>query len=235
MNTNYVDLFVFIFLLFEFFVGINRGAILFIFDIVGVFLGLFLSNTLAPHLSAIFINNLRLDKTIADKISGLIVLPQDISNLSATVSNVSKAISELHLPIILQNFVLSNGIIPSMTVKEFIALKLSQYLVNAISYVIIFAVVIIIARIVALVLRKLFRVSPFLKWIDVILGGVLRIAIVFTVISVFVHALGFVFSYLDLSNSQFASMLVKSRTYYISENYFKSLSTYLTTLLSNFK
>ncbi|BAL80861.1 CvpA family protein [Caldisericum exile] len=235
MNTNYVDIFVFALLLTEFFVGINRGAILFIFDIIGIVLGVFLSNLLAPKLSLFLNHSFHLDKSIAEKIQNLVNIPGGFSSLGATFENVSKTITNMHLPKTLENFILANGTEPYLSVKDFITLRLSQFLVNAISYVLVFVIVILIVRIVALIIRQTLRVSPFLRWIDIILGGVLRVALSLTIIAVVIHMLGFVFSYLDLSQSEFFKMLISSRTYYISETYFQLISNYLTSIIANFK
>ncbi|MFU2157569.1 MAG: hypothetical protein ACP5H0_00625 [Caldisericum sp.] len=235
MNTNYIDLFVFVFLLTEFFIGINKGAILLIFDIIGFALAFILSNSLAPKLSFLLSNNFHLDKVIADKIAPLVNVPNGLSNAGATIENVSKTIVDMRLPKVLENFIITNGINPSWTVKDFITLRFAQFLLNAISYVVIFIVVILVVKAFALIVRKVFRVSPFLKWIDVILGGVLRTALSFTIIAVLIHLLGFVFLYLNVSNNDFFKMLISSRTYYISEHYFQFLSNYLVSVISNFK
>lgn len=235
MSTNYVDLFVFVFLLFEFFVGINRGAILFIFDILGIFLGFLLANLLTPFFSSFLINNFHLERTISEKILSFIVIPDNLGNVPASVDSVSKAISQIKLPKLLENFILSNGVYSSLNVKEFISLKLSQYIVNVISFVAIFVAILLLVRVIGLVIRNLLRVSPFLKWIDVILGGVVRVAVTFAVVSILIHMIGFVFAFLDLTKSSFFEMLVKSRTYYISETYFSIISTYFSSLIANFK
>ena len=235
MNANYVDLIVFVVLVVEFFIGINTGLIGLVFDILSIVLAFFAARWLTPAFSSFLNNSFHLETTISSNVSQFININSPLKNLPATLDNLNKAIQSLNLPEFLDSFLQGSVANTSITVVEAISLRIAQFVVSAISFVAVFVLALIVLRIVGVILRKAVRINPFLKWVDVVFGGVVRIFLFFAVIAVVIHALVFLFGYIKVTNNSFINAVLASKTYAIGEQYFKFINNYLTTLIASFK
>jgi len=79
------------------------------------------------------------------------------------------------MPQFLDNFLKGSAANTSITVIDAISLRIAQFVVSAISFVAVFVLALIVLRIVGVILRKVVRINPFLRWVDVVFGGVVRI------------------------------------------------------------
>lgn len=235
MNGNYVDVLVFVLLMVEFFIGINKGAILFITDTIGVFVAFFGARYLTSPVAQFLSDKFGLDKIFSEKLASLINLPQGLSTLPLNYNNLNQAVDALKLPSFLRSVALSGNLNLNINVGQYLANILGYYLLLVVSFVLVFLLIIIVFRILGYVLRNLFRVSPFLKWVDMVLGGVVRVFLYLIVISVLVHLLGYIFTFLKLESNSFFKVLISSKTYEISEKYFPLVVNYLNTVFSTFK
>jgi len=235
MQGNYIDAIVFVFLLIEFFVGLNAGAILFISDVVGSFIAFLLAKNLTVPFANFLSTSFKWDVLIGSKIENLIQLPSEVSALPLNPSNLSKAIQTLKLPQPLNNFLSNGNLNSNLNIIQYISYRLGYLILLILSFIALFLVILILFRVAGSLLRKVFRVSPFLKWIDVIFGGLLRVLLYVVVVSVIVHLIGYVFSFLNLGSNSFLKTLVSSKTYEISEKYFPIIVNYFNSLISNFR
>ena len=235
MNVNYVDVIVFVVLVVEFFIGINTGLIGLVFDVLSIVLAFFAARWLTPAFSNFLNGSFHLVTTISNNVSQFININSPLKNLPATIDNLNKAIQNLNLPQFLDNFLKGSAANTSITVIDAISLRIAQFVVSAISFVAVFVLALIVLRIVGVILRKAVRINPFLKWVDVVFGGVVRIFLFFAVIAVVIHALVFLFGYIKVTNNSFINAVLASKTYAIGEQYFKFINNYLTTLIASFK
>lgn len=235
MKANYIDLVVFVFLLIEFFVGINIGAIALIFDILGIVAGFYLARLLTPSLSSFLKATFHLDDIIATGISKVLNLQPSLAGSNVSLESIKVAITSLHLPRFLEQYILSSYTGQMTNIVTFLSSSIASYILNALSFLIIFLVVLTIFRVIGIFVRKMFHTSPFLKWVDVIFGGVVRLLITFAIVSIIFHIIGVIISPLSLSNAQFMKMFLTSKTYEISEKYFYTIVSYINTLISTFK
>lgn len=235
MKTNYIDVIVFVVLLIEFFVGINIGAIAIVFDILGIVLGYYVAKIFTPALALYLIKSFNLDKVISSYVSKLINIPQTLASLKATQQNLKLVIQQMHLPSFIQDYLMSGQFSPNQNILNYISLRLTQYLINAIAFIAIFVVVLLLTKMIASIFKSIIHASPFLKWIDVIFGGLLRVLLSLLIISLIVHSVGIVFNSLNLSSSEFLKTLVSSRTYSIAETYLSFLNQFINNLFATFK
>ena len=108
----------------------------------------------------------------------------ETNNTNKTIDNLNKAIQNLNLPQFLDNFLKGSAANTSITVIDAISLRIAQFVVSAISFVAVFVLALIVLRIVGVILRKVVRINPFLRWVDVVFGGVVRIFLFFAAASV---------------------------------------------------
>ncbi len=231
-NANYFDVAVFIILIIEFFIGMRSGVLLLVSDILSLVLGWFAAKAFALKFAIFLDEKFRLASKFAQSISSFLHLPSDLSQLPATIQNLGLVLSKINLPDFLKNFILRDFSQSTLTVNEFISQKLASWSLNGLAFVIIFVSVLLIVRIVGLLIRRAIKVSPFLKWIDTIFGGVFKVLIAAIVLAVIAQAIVYVFSFFNITQNTFVGQILNSRFYVLSVKLLPAMTKSLTTILS---
>ena len=213
-NLNYVDLVVFIILVIEVIKGIRSGIIVPLFDIAGIIFGWIIAKSNSANFAPVINRVIHITPYLTSKISGIIKLPEIIGNAPATKQNISSALSALHFPIFIQNFLLQNvQIQQQLTVQQYLVNSISYSILIGISFIVIFLLVLIVFRIVGVLIRKGIKISPFLKWVDAVFGAVFRFLIAFTVLYIIVEVIVLSSGYLNFGTTGFIAQLKSSKFY----------------------
>ncbi len=214
-NINYVDLIVFIILLIELIKGVRGGIIVPLFDLAGLVFGWFVAEWNASKFAPVLDGYLHIKAYLTPKLSQLFSIPQSIASLPATSRNLNMAFSAMHLPDFIKNFLLKNAQTgSSLTVKQFIVNGVANSVLIGITFVLIFILIVIVFRIIGVLVRKAFRVSPFLKWVDAFFGAVFRVVIAFVILFVIAEVLVVSVGYLHLGNANIVSQIENSVFYH---------------------
>jgi uncharacterized membrane protein required for colicin V production len=200
-KLNYVDLIILIILLLDFFSGIKIGAISFLFDIVSFVAGWFIAKTFFLKFASFLTEKSNILQWISKTISPLIKVPESISNLAASLQNIETALNNISFPSFIKDFITKNFSTNSQTVSQFIINRLSIWIVNGISFIILFLATMILLRIIGLVIKKILRFNPFLKWVDVLFGGILKVAVSAIIIFIVLEIVINIFGFLNVQNN----------------------------------
>jgi hypothetical protein len=194
-QINYIDIIVFFLLVLDFFTGIKMGAIALVFDIISLIAGWFIARAAFLSFASFLIAKTTILHGISNLIAPLVKVPETLASLSATLENVHSAIISMGLPSFLGNFITKDFVVSTQTVSQFITDKLAVWVVNGISFIILFFIAMIVIRIAGYIVKKILRFSPFLKWVDVLFGGILKIVvssiIIFIILSIIMSIFGF--------------------------------------------
>ncbi len=222
-NLNYIDLIVFIILLIEVIKGIKSGVIVPFFDILGVIVGWFVAKGYSANFAPILDKWISITPFLKEKIAPIVKLPDIVANLPATAQNINAAFSSLHLPSFIQTFLMQNASAqPQLTVQQYIVNSIASSILYGIAFIVLFLLVIIIFRIVGVLVRKAVRVSPFLKWVDALLGALFRFSIAFIILFIIAEILVSSMGYLRLGGNVLAQ-IESSKFYQIGSALFPIL------------
>ena len=224
MNSiNYIDLIVFIILLIEVIKGIKSGVIVPLFDILGVVVGWFVAEGYSTSFAPLLDKWISITPFLKEKLAPIIKLPDIVAGLPATAQNINAAFSSLHLPSFIQTFLMQNASArPQLTVQQYIINSIANSILYGIAFIVLFLLVIIVFRIVGVLVRKAMRVSPFLKWIDELLGAIFRFSIAFIVLFIIAEILVSSIGYLHLGGNVLAQ-IESSKFYQIGSALFPIL------------
>jgi hypothetical protein len=222
-NINYVDLVVFIILLFEIIKGIKSGVIVPFFDIIGVIVGWFVAKSTSVNFAPLLDKWFAITPFFRNKIAPIVKLPDIVANLPATPQNVNAAFSSLHLPNFVQSFLMQNATATNqIIVQQYIINSIANSILYGIAFIALFLLIIIVFRIVGVLVRKAVRVSPFLKWVDALLGALFRFSVAFIILFVIAEIIVTSMGYLKIGGS-FLTQVETSRFYHIGSIVFPIL------------
>ncbi len=213
-NVNYVDLVVFIILIIEIIKGIRSGIIVPLFDIAGLIFGWIVAKANAVKLAPIMDKNFHIMSFLTAKIMPLVKLPEIIGNAPATQQNLSAAFYSIHLPVFIQNFLLSNlQAEQTLTVQQYIVHSISYSILIGISFLVLFILILLIFRVAGVLVKKGIRVSPFLRWADIFFGSIFKFSIAFIVLYIIAEVIVMSSGYLHIGDTGFIGQLEASKFY----------------------
>jgi uncharacterized membrane protein required for colicin V production len=234
-QLNYVDIIIFFILLLDFFSGIRIGAIVFLSDIVSFIAAWFVAKALFSNFSAFLIERSNLMQWITKTITPVMKIPESLSNLQASLQNIQDAVNNMGVPDFIKDFIIKDFGVTSQTVSQFITDKVSTWIVNGIAFIIIFFIVLILVRIIGFIIKKILRFNPFLKWVDVLFGGILKIAVSIIIIFIVLEIIMSVFGFLNVQNSNIIYHIKYSWFYSNMSKVFPSIKDFIVRTLSQFK
>lgn len=232
MKSNYVDVVVFVILVAELLIGMKSGVILLLFDLLSLIFGWIIAKSFYVNFSIFLQSSTGFKDLIYNWVIRIIKFPENIGNLPATYENITSVLNSLKIPSFLKDFILKGDFSGSNTVFSFISERITIWLLAAISFVILFLAVIIIIRIAGLIIRKAVKVSPFLNWIDVVFGGIVKVLLSIVVISIVFHFLAYIFSFFNINQGSFVSVVLNSRFYELSQKIFPTLMEVINRIIS---
>ena len=234
-QINYVDIIIFVILLFDFFSGIRIGAFVFLSDIISFIAAWFIAKALFLNFGVFLIENSNIMQWVVKTISPVIKIPEGLASLSASLQNVQDAINNMGLPGFIKDFILKSPSFNSQTISQFITNKISIWVVNGIAFIIIFLIILILVRIIGFIIKKILRFNPFLKWVDILFGGVLKVAISAIILFIFLEIIMNVFGFLDFQNYTIIYHIKYSWFYSNMSKVFPSIKDFIIRTLSQFK
>lgn len=220
VKANYVDIVVFLILIVDLLIGMKNGVILLLFDILSLVFGWILARAFAVKLAIYISNHFSVSERIIKWVTSIVKFPAGTENLPSTLGNVNDTLLSMNIPSFLKNFILNNFSETSQSVASFIAQKIASWVLIALSFIGIFLAVLIIIRIIGLIVRKAMKASPFLHWVDVVFGGVVKVFLSIFVISIVLQAIVYVFNFFNIPQNTFLGIVLSSRFYLISSQIF---------------
>ncbi len=217
MKSNYVDVVIFVILIAELLIGMKSGVVLILFDILSLVFGWIIGKNFAHNFSLFLASRFDLNQKITSWISTIIRLPAGTENLPATSENVTSVLSSLNVPSFIKDFIMKGEMASSSSLLSYITERIASWVLVALSFVILFIITVIIIRIIGLIVRKAIKVSPFLNWIDVVFGGVMKVLISIVVISIILYAIVYIFNFFSISQGTFIGAVINSRFYELSQ------------------
>ncbi|MCD6106869.1 MAG: CvpA family protein [Caldisericaceae bacterium] len=219
-GINYVDVVIFILLLIAVVQGIRKGVVIPVFDIVGLVAGWFIAKTNAFVFGIYLDGRFNMGSFFYDKVFNIVKLPPEVGSLPADNTTVINAIKALHFPSFLQNLFFKGTIPSGFTVQQFLASRISQSIVTGIAFLIILLGVFILFRIAGIIVRRIVRVSPFLKWFDSFFGALLKFVFIYAIIFIIIQVVLSAYGYLHLTESAFFYQIETSKFYTIGVKIF---------------
>lgn len=217
MKSNYVDVIIFVALIAEFLIGMKSGVILVLFDILSLVFGWIIAKNFAHNFSFILASRFDLNQKITSWIRTIIKLPAGTESLPATPENLTNILSSLNVPSFIKDFIMKGDISSASSLLSYITERIASWVLVALSFVILFIVTVVIIRIIGIIVRKAIKVSPFLNWIDILFGGVIKVLISIVVISVVLYAVVYIFNFFNISQGTFIAAVLNSRFYDLSQ------------------
>ncbi len=213
MKPNYIDIIILIILVIDFFSGIRIGAVSFVFNILSLIGGWFISRSLFLNFASFLTEHTGISTWISNTISPFLKVPESIANLSASIENLKQALAELPLPSFLEDFIVKDFSFSFQNVQGAIVSSVSRWILNGISFLIIFVITFILIRLIGIILHKVIKFMPFLRWVDVLFGGVFKVLISCIIILIVIEVLVSIGGFLNFSESSFI-MSVKNSSFY---------------------
>jgi len=220
VKANYVDIVIFVILIVDLLIGMKNGVILLLFDILSLVFGWILARAFAIKLAMYISSHFSVSERIMQWVTGIVKFPAGTENLPSTLGNVNDTLLSMNIPSFLKNFILNNFSETSQNVASFIAQKITSWVLIALSFVGIFLVVLVTIRIIGLIVRKAMKTSPFLHWVDVVFGGVVKVFLSIFVISIVLQAIVYIFNFFKIPQNTFLGIVLSSRFYLISSQIF---------------
>jgi len=219
-GVNYVDVVIFILLLIAVVQGIRKGIVIPVFDIAGLVAGWFIAKGNAFVFGIYLDSRFNIGSYFYDKVFNLLKLPPEVGNLPADNATILNAVKALHFPAFLQNLFFEGTIPSGFTVQQFLASRISQSVVTGIAFLIILLGVFILFRIAGIIVRRIVRVSPFLKWFDSFFGALLKFVFIYAIIFIIIQVVLSAYGYLHLTESAFIYQIETSKFYTIGVKIF---------------
>lgn len=217
MKSNYIDVIVFVILVSELLIGMKAGLILIAFDLLSLVFGWIIAKSYSSYVATFIASHSGMNSALSRWISGIVSLPTEAKDLVATPENLLKTVETLHLPSFLKDFVLNTSITSGATIQDILLGRITSWVIAALGFVVLFLLVVVVIRVIGFIIRRIVKVSPFLKWVDIVFGGILKVFLTVVVLAVVLHAVVYVFTFFNAQQGTFVSTVLSSRFYSLGE------------------